>query len=61
MSRVSKRLRKDPSPSPSSSPKLEAVSPKSEVNELNEDDYEKERMENIKYVPSPTIFSQEAE
>jgi hypothetical protein len=46
MSRVSKRLRRDPSP------KLElevdGASTTSEVNELKEDEYEKERMENIR-------------
>lgn len=54
MSRLSKRTRGEPSPDA----KLEtggtdvddARSTASEVNELDEDEYEKERLENIKYV-----------
>lgn len=47
MSRVSKRLKRDPSPS-AELDEDDAVSMTSDVNELNEDEYEKERLENIK-------------
>ena len=46
MSRVSKRLKRESSVE--LQPELDARSVGSEVNELNEDEYEKERMENIK-------------